>query len=113
MSHDRICMEETISMLEDQIERITVAVRNLYYAGHWYCDRDVVADELWTQLRDAVGFEPGNAPKKCGDTKTATIAQKNKLIAEAREIMHDLITEGVWPDHEVDAKEWLEKTKGI
>lgn len=40
------------------------AVRNLYYAGVWYCDRHVDEVGLWTAVRDAAGFEKGNSPNR-------------------------------------------------
>ncbi|HYE72609.1 MAG TPA: hypothetical protein VEF04_04725 [Blastocatellia bacterium] len=39
------------------------AVRNVYYAAHWTPDRQCDAVMLWTELRDAAGFEQGQAPK--------------------------------------------------
>lgn len=41
------------------------AVRKLYYSAAWSSDRLPEAEEqkLWTAVRDAAGFEPGNSPK--------------------------------------------------
>jgi len=39
------------------------AVRELYYSAIWHADRPVNEQRLWTQVRDAAGFEPGNSPK--------------------------------------------------
>jgi hypothetical protein len=38
------------------------AVHAIYYAGVWHCDRPVDERKLWTDLRDAAGFEPGQSP---------------------------------------------------
>ena len=46
------------------------AVRRLYYAAHWTPDRDVDERQLWEDVRDAAGFEPGHAP---GCEKTAQV----------------------------------------
>ena len=45
-------------------EELVEAVRALYYAGVWHCDRPVDEDALWKAVRDAAGFEPGNSPKE-------------------------------------------------
>ncbi len=45
-------------------ERLIKAVRAVYFAAHWRPDRTVENEvELWTELRDAAGIEPGHAPK--------------------------------------------------
>lgn len=41
------------------------AVKKVYYAGTWSCP-DVehhIANEMWTELRDVAGFEPGGTSK--------------------------------------------------
>lgn len=38
------------------------AVRALYYAAVWTPDRDIDAARLWSDVRDAAGFEHGNSP---------------------------------------------------
>lgn len=48
---------------EADIKRLYQAATELYEAGHWKCDRSVDELGLWTNLRDALGREPGNAPK--------------------------------------------------
>lgn len=45
------------------IERLQAAATALYEAGHWHCDRPVDEMALWTELRDALGRDPGGAPK--------------------------------------------------
>lgn len=40
------------------------AVKELYYAAVWHADRDVDEFKLWEAVRDAAGFEKGNAPTK-------------------------------------------------
>jgi len=39
------------------------AVERLYYAARWTADRPVDEANLWTDVRDAAGFEPGNSPE--------------------------------------------------
>jgi hypothetical protein len=39
------------------------AVRDLYYAAVWSADRPVDEAKLWTAVRDAAGFPPGQSPK--------------------------------------------------
>lgn len=46
-----------------RLERVIEAVRAVYYAAHWTPDRDVDKAALWTELRDACGFEPGKSPE--------------------------------------------------
>ena len=41
---------------------IIEVVRRLYYACHWIPDREVEAEELWKDVRDACGFPKGQAP---------------------------------------------------
>jgi len=43
--------------------RLQAAATALYEAGHWRCDRPCDEVALWTELRDALGREPGAAPK--------------------------------------------------
>lgn len=43
--------------------QLVEAVRALYYAAVWTADRTVDAAALWTAVRDAAGFEPGQSPK--------------------------------------------------
>lgn len=38
----------------DRVIRALEAVEAIYYAGHWTCDRDVDAETLWGELRDAL-----------------------------------------------------------
>lgn len=49
---------------EKKLTALTAAVSALYYAGVWHCDRPVDEVALWTAVRDAAGFEPGNSPKE-------------------------------------------------
>jgi hypothetical protein len=42
--------------------KLIEAVRALYYAAVWHPDRPVDAAALWTTVRDAAGFEPGQSP---------------------------------------------------
>lgn len=53
-------------------QRLLNAVRAVYYSAHWTPDRDVDAGALWTELRDAAGFEEGKAPTP-EDIETAAI----------------------------------------
>jgi hypothetical protein len=58
MSYCQDCADK-----DKEIERLREAARDLYYAAHWTADREVDAVKLWTDLRDAAGFEPGHSPK--------------------------------------------------
>jgi hypothetical protein len=42
------------------------AVSDLYYSAHWYPDREVDAEKLWTALRDEADFEPGKTSQILG-----------------------------------------------
>lgn len=63
VSHDHVCcgchqQEEQAAML-----RLVEAVRALYYAGVWKCDRPVDEIKLWTDVRNAAGFIEGRSPR--------------------------------------------------
>lgn len=45
------------------VRRLQKAATALYEAAHWTADRPVDDVALWTELRDALGREPGGAPK--------------------------------------------------
>lgn len=45
--------------------RLYAAATALYEAGHWYCDRPVDEGGLWTELRDALGRDPGGVRSRC------------------------------------------------
>lgn len=49
--------------MKPNVQRLLNAVRAVYYSAHWTPDREVDAEALWTELRDAAGFEPGKAPE--------------------------------------------------
>jgi hypothetical protein len=53
----------TYEELEREHARLIRAVASIYYGAHWTPDRPVDEASLWTELRDAAGFEPGKAPK--------------------------------------------------
>ena len=46
-------------------ERLLNAVKAIYYADSWRSNKlgKQKDKELWTELRDAAGFEPGHSPK--------------------------------------------------
>lgn len=48
----------------EKAEALRLAVISLYTAAHWTADRDVPAERLWEEVRDAAGILPGNSPKK-------------------------------------------------
>lgn len=50
-------------MYQEKYDKLKEAVRNLYYAAHWSPDRPVDDAKLWEAVRDAAGFDKGNAPK--------------------------------------------------
>ena len=52
-----------VDELERKMKRIINAVSSIYYGAHWTPDRPVDETHLWTELRDACGFNPGNSPK--------------------------------------------------
>lgn len=58
-----ICLTAEIGLATQRLERLSRAATALYEAGHWHCDRPVDEIALWTELRDALGREPGGAPK--------------------------------------------------
>jgi hypothetical protein len=60
----RVIPPTEIATLRAENARLREAAKALYYAAHWTPDRDVDAVKLWTDLRDAAGFEPGNAPAR-------------------------------------------------
>lgn len=45
------------------------AARELYYAAHWYPDRECEAIRLWTNLRDCAGIAPGNTKAVLGEPR--------------------------------------------
>jgi hypothetical protein len=48
--------------LLDQSARAIRAANAIYEAAHWTADRPVDEVALWTELRDALGREPGKSP---------------------------------------------------
>lgn len=54
--------KELVAAAEASAAALRNAVSAVYYAAHWTPDRPVDAAKLWTDLRDAAGFEPGRAP---------------------------------------------------
>ena len=59
----RILPQVTVNVTKIEMsQRLHNACAALYDAGHWTCDRDVDAKQLWTELRDAMGREPGSSP---------------------------------------------------
>jgi hypothetical protein len=52
----------------DQYLRLQKAVRKLYSAGYWSCDR-LTSDEakaIFIELRDSAGIKPGESPVPVG-----------------------------------------------
>ena len=58
--------QQMLEQCKAEIERLRKAVSDVYYAAHWTPDRPCDAGRLWTDLRDAAGLKPGNAPKPKG-----------------------------------------------
>lgn len=52
-----------IQRLSGEFGKAIMAVHAVYYAAHWSPDRLCNAEGLWTAVRDAFGFEPGNSPR--------------------------------------------------
>ena len=55
-------------------ERLARSIRALYYAAHWYPDRVVDAEALWTELRDAAGIPPGKTIEILGKPRGPVFA---------------------------------------
>jgi len=47
-----------------QLQNLRSAVESLYYSAVWHADRPVDEAGLWTAVRDAAGFRPGNSPEE-------------------------------------------------
>lgn len=58
-----IHLEGELAKAKAALETLVAKVANVYYAAAWSADREVDEATLWTELRDAAGFEPGNSPK--------------------------------------------------
>jgi hypothetical protein len=56
--------------LSQQAEPLVAAVRALYFAGYWHCDRPVDERSLWVAVRDAAGIEPGQTANTLGPDRT-------------------------------------------
>lgn len=58
-------LHDYIVRLEKELEHLRSAVKKLYKAGKWDCEALSVeyCAELWGELRDACGIEPGTATK--------------------------------------------------
>lgn len=54
--------DEAIAAMARQYLDLLSAVQRVYYSAVWTADRDVNEQEMWTELRDAAGFIPGNSP---------------------------------------------------
>jgi|SRR5579872_1419247 len=63
-------------------ERLLEAIRALYYAGVWTCDRDVDEAALWTAVRDAAGFPPGQSPKPGAPPKVVVSDRIKQIQAD-------------------------------
>jgi hypothetical protein len=53
------------------------AVHDLYYAAVWHPDRPVDATALWTAVRDAAGFEPGQSPAPSEEYEVLLVPKKH------------------------------------
>ncbi len=51
---------------KEKYEKLQEALKELYYSAHWIPDRNVDDYKLWTAVRDAAGFEPGQTEKILG-----------------------------------------------
>lgn len=56
-------VDDDLEELEIKYNKLVNAVKAIYYGAHWTPDRPVDEAKLWTDLRDAAGFEPGKAPE--------------------------------------------------
>jgi hypothetical protein len=54
-----LCLHSGEDDALQQFRKLKIAVEELYYAAHWTPDRECDADDLWTRVRDAAGFTPG------------------------------------------------------
>lgn len=56
-------------------QSLLAAVRSLYYAGVWRCDRLVDEAALWIAVRDAAGFKVGESPNREAGTELQAIKE--------------------------------------
>ena len=60
--------QEIENVQDVYLDALVEVVREIYFAGHWHCDRPVENEaRLWARLRDAAGITPGMSPKKIDD----------------------------------------------
>jgi len=52
---------------------LETAARELYYAAHWYPDRECDANDLWMNLRDAIGLPPGQSSTILGEKRSPVV----------------------------------------
>lgn len=55
-------------MTRIDVDRLVNAVKAIYSAGHWSCDRAVDEFALWDELKRAAGIPHGTAPKPFANT---------------------------------------------
>lgn len=60
--------QKELAHTQEALSALTDAVHDLYYAGVWSCDRAVDEPKLWSTVRDAAGFTPGNGPRSTNQT---------------------------------------------
>lgn len=54
---------------EERYNKLRAAVSRVYFAAHWYPDRECDAKALWTELRDAAEFTPGHSTAVLGSAR--------------------------------------------
>jgi hypothetical protein len=72
-----------------EFDKLQYAVRNLYYAAVWHADRPVDEVALWTAVRDAAGFKPGNSPEEQLFEGVRAVYDVNRLRLLAGKVRHD------------------------
>ena len=75
-------LETRLRQAEADLAKTMDAVRAIYFAGYWHCDRPVDEVALWTALRDASGILPGQTGTLLGPDRTENVAEECAQIAE-------------------------------
>jgi hypothetical protein len=79
-----------VDVLFAEYDRITAAVKALYYAAIWHADRPVDELALWTAVRDAAGFSSGDSPKPIEDVQEREGKPTyDQLVTELKSVSED------------------------
>jgi hypothetical protein len=77
-------MSDRIKEALEMDARLMRAIQALYYSAHWYPDRVIDADALWTELRDAAGLTPGRSIEILGTPRGPVFANKEWVKEQDR-----------------------------